>query len=180
MGTSKSFYAPRERTRLLVHNGDMGDDPKEPVARNPEQRQEFEEAAERKRRLNAWLEGMLAGGPPLAEVVKQWREGMALYESTEPPADDDDDSSKAGNPRPLEEALSEARRRIRERREEAGKPPCEIDDAERHKRSAEVTFAIEADRANGKEPTPLHLVLAARYIEGEISSDEYSLAIMHL
>ena len=157
----------------LVHNRDMADDPKEPAAN----RQEFEEAAERKRRLEAWLEGMLAGGPPLAEVVKQWREGMAMYHS---PDAEDDDNSGPGNPRPLEEALSEARRRIRQRREEAGKPPFEIDDAERHKRSAEVTFAIEADRASGKEPTPLHLVLAARYIEGEINSDEYSLAIMHL
>jgi|SRR5450631_3503468 len=171
---------PHEGTRLLVHNRDMGDDPKEPVVRNPEHRQEFEEAAERKRRLNAWLEGMLAGGPPLAEVVKQWREGMAMYHAPEAEPEEDDDSSSAGNPRPLEEALSEARRRIRERREEAGKPPFDIDDEERHKRNAEVTFAIEADRANGKEPTPLHLVLAARYIEGEISSDEYSLAIMHL
>jgi exonuclease VII small subunit len=159
----------------LVHNRDMGDDPKEPAL----SRQEFEEAAERKRRLEAWLEGMLAGGPPLAEVVKQWREGMAMYHAPEAEADEDGDSS-VGKPRPLEETLSEARRRIRERREEAGKPPFEIDDAERHRRSAEVTFAIEADRANGKEPTPLHLVLAARYIEGEINSDEYSLAIMHL
>jgi hypothetical protein len=162
---------PRTGVRL-VHNRNMAEDPKEPAA----SRQEFEEAAERKRRLEAWLEGMLAGGPPLAEVVKQWREGMAMYHA--PSADDDD--SKPGNPKPLEEALSEARRRIRQRREEAGKPLIEIDDAERHKRSAEVTFAIEADRAVGKEPTPLHLVLAARYIEGEINSDEYSLAIMHL
>jgi len=58
-----------------------------------------------------------------------------------------------------------------------GMPPLEIAEEEREKRSAQMFLSIQTDRGAGSEPTPLHLVLAARYIEGELDFEEYSIAV---
>lgn len=146
----------------------------------PEEQQAYREAAERERRLQVWLEGMLAGGPPLADAVKQWREGVPMYGPLGENAAAADEDSAPGQVKPLEESLAEVGRRVRQRRVLTGRPPLELTAEESAKRTALVTDAIETNRANGIEPTPLHLVLAARYIEGEINLDEYTQAILRL
>lgn len=163
---------------MLGNNDRMTDD-----SLIPEQRDDPEdsaEAAERERRLQVWLAGLQTGGPPLAETVSKWREGKALHESLagqhvaeDPPLD------PPLNP-PFEETLVGVRRRMRERRERDGKPPTQITREESETRLRCVIESLRADRAAGKEPSPLHLVLAARYIEGEMDLPQYTQAVLRL
>lgn len=132
------------------------------------------EAEERERRLQVWLAGLQTGGPQLAETVSKWRE--ALHESL---AGEQLAEDPPLNP-PFEETLVGVRRRMRERREQDGKPPAQITDEESEARLLRVIESLRADRAAGKEPSPLHLVLAARYVEGEMDLPQYTQAIQRL
>jgi hypothetical protein len=62
----------------------------------------------------------------------------------------------------------------------AGKPSTLIQVEEAEIRFESVVEAIQADCSIGKEPSPLHLVLAARYIEGEIDKLEFKEALLDL
>ena len=92
----------------------------------------------------------------------------------------DTDDLPAESPAPIEVSLLQCRRRIRERRELTGMPSLEIAEEERGRRSTEIIESFQTDRAAGHEPTPLHLIMATRYIEGEINSEQYSSAIRNL
>ncbi len=59
----------------------MSNDPAEQPPGNRESQQASNEATERLMRLQVWLDGLLAGGPSLAEAVKPWREGLPIYSS---------------------------------------------------------------------------------------------------
>jgi hypothetical protein len=62
----------------------------------------------------------------------------------------------------------------------AGSPSMLIRLEEAEIRFESVVQAIQADCSIGKEPSPLHLVLAARYIEGEIDKLEFKKAVLEL
>ena len=153
--------------------------PEEPEPSRVEERA-FAEAAERAKRSQAWLEGVLSGAPLPAEAREEWRKGLTNYGVAEQGRVDDTDDLPAVRPEPIEDSLMNCRRRVRERRELTGKPPPEIADGERERRLAQISGLIQTDRVAGSELTPLHLVLAARYIEGEIDFEDYSIAIGHL
>jgi hypothetical protein len=113
--------------------------------------------------------------------VKRWREGIAIYHSNpEEPAGEDESTSKEGQATLATEQLASIRRRIRERRVLAGTPSVLIQLEESEIRFESVIEAIQADCSIGKEPSPLHLVLAARYIEGEIDKLEFKKALLDL
>ena len=157
-----------------MHNIQMNEDGKERVERDAEAQAYFEEAVERTRRLRVWLDGVLGGGPQPTETMKEWRQGMAFYEvQAQIPGDDDEVKVK-----PLEESLFEVGQGIRNRREAAGKPLDVISEEERKRRFLEVVELLKKDGAEGKEATPMHLVLAARYVEGEMDLEEYSRAVL--
>jgi hypothetical protein len=140
-----------------------------------------EEGAERLRREQVWLAGVLEGAPQQADAVKRWREGIAIYHSNpQEPADEDEFTSKVSQATRATEQLASIRRRMRERRESAGKPSMLIQVEEAEIRFESVVEAIQADCSIGKEPSPLHLVLAARYIEGEIDKLEFKEALLDL
>jgi hypothetical protein len=141
----------------------------------------YKEAAERERRLQVWLKGVLAKGPPPDDVVTQWREGIEIYSAApDLRVVEDADNSPASSDAGLEQQLVKIRRRIRERRESAGKPPIAITQEESEMRAAHVLDAVRADLTEVKRPTPLFLVLAARYMEGEMNFGEFSQAVLGL
>jgi hypothetical protein len=153
--------------------------PKDPEPSLEEERA-FAEAAERAKRSQAWLEGVLSGGPLPAEASKGRRKGLTTDGVSEQNPVDDTEDLPAVRPERIEDSLMNCRRRIRERREFAGKPPLELAEGERERRSTQIRELIQTDRAAGSELTPLHLVLAARYIEGEMDFEDYSIAILRL
>ncbi len=73
----------------------------------------------------------------------------------------------------MEESLIAACRGLRERREQSGKPLPYLDEEEHRRRLTEVLEAVQAGHRPGEDFTPMHMVFAARYIEGIIDSDEY-------
>ena len=156
----------------------MSDDPKEFVTRTPDEQKAYKEAAERERRLQTWLDGMLAGAPVNADAIKDWRKELAIHDVSRETFTGDTKDAPEATVKPAVSSLMEIRRSIRERRELRGKPPLEIDEEEEcERRSAQVIEVIQADHAKGIEPTPLHLVLAARYVEGKIDFEEYRIAV---
>jgi hypothetical protein len=159
----------------------MKDDSTKPDHGRPDDQQAKEEGAERLRRQQLWLAGVLEGAPQQADAVKRWREGIGVYHSNpEEPAGEDESTSKEGQATLATEQLASIRRRIRERRVLAGKPSMLIQVEEAEIRFESVVEAIQADCSIGKEPSPLHLVLAARYIEGEIDKLEFKEALLDL
>ena len=58
----------------------MTDDSLEQPESSRETQEASAEAAERLMRLKVWLDGLLAGGPSLADAVKPWREGLPIYD----------------------------------------------------------------------------------------------------
>ncbi len=159
-----------------MHNIQMNEDGKERVERGAEAQAYFEEAVERTRRLRVWLDGLLAGGPQATETVKEWRQGMEFYEAQKLIPEDDEDRATR-KVKPVEELLFEVGQGIRNRREAAGKPLDVISEEERKRRFLEVVELLKKDGAEGKEATPMHLVLAARYVEGEMDLEEFQRAV---
>lgn len=149
----------------------MADDSVDQPQDDDETRRNSSEAIERQMRLRVWLDGLLAGGPSLVEAFKPWRERLLIYNSAVVPFPENDESEdivrRAG------EWLMAACRRIRVCREEAGEPLLDICEEEHKRRLTEVLEEIEAGRCAGEEFTPMHVVLAARYIEGVIDSKNY-------
>ena len=131
------------------------------------------EATERMMRLQVWLNGLLAGGSPLAEAVKPWREGHPLYNGASEPLAEDRDEVSEDDAKLIEEPLMSAISRLRQRREQSGDAPPEIHEEEQRRRLAEVAETVKAGRRAGEEFTPLDIVLAARYIEGVITPEVY-------
>ncbi len=127
------------------------------------------EAKERLMRLQVWL----AGGPSLAEAVKPWREGLSIYSGAAEEFAGDQNEVSVDDATLIEESLKAACHRIRERHKHAGEPLLDICAEERGRRLAEVLVEVQAGRCAGEEFTPLHVVLAARYIEGLIDWDDY-------
>jgi hypothetical protein len=160
----------------------MSDDCTDRPARTSEAQQAYDEAQERQRRLEVWLEGMLSGGPSLADTVGPWRQALAksgvLAET--PVGDQDKEGLPESNVKSVEELLLNARRRVRESRELTGKTATDITEDERNRRAAQMVEGIQNGRTDDKEPTPLHWVLAARYVEGYINFEDYSIAVLHL
>ena len=151
----------------------MSDDPVEQPPDNCESQQASNEATERLMRLQVWLNGLLAGGPSLAEAVKPWREGLPLYSGAAEILPEDRDEVPEYDAKLVEESLIAARHRLRKRREQSGKPsPC-LGQEEHRRRLTEVLEAVQAGHRAGEDFTPMHMVLAARYIEGIIDSDDY-------
>ena len=151
----------------------MTDNPLEQPERSRETQEASAEATERLMRLQVWLKGLLAGGPSLAEAVKPWREGLPIYGRASVTSADDQNEVPEDGPRLAEELLIAACRRIHVRREQAGEPPLDICEEERRTRLTEVLEEIQVGRQAGEELTPMHVVLAARYIEDVINSEEY-------
>ena len=149
----------------------MTDDSVEQPQDDDETRPNSNEATERLMRLRVWLDGLLAGGPSLAEAVKPWREGLPIYNSAAAPFPENENDVPGA--RREGEWLTAACRRIRERREEAGEPLLDICKEEHKRRLTEVLEEIETGRCIGEEFTPMHVVLAARYVEGAIDSESY-------
>jgi hypothetical protein len=145
-----------------------------------EEEQAFAEAAERAKRLQVWLDGVLSGGPSPADAKNDRRQGHSIYDGSAKNPTGVPDDLPAERPQPIEVSLLQCQRRIRERRALAGLPPLEIAKEERQRRSAQMIESIQADRDAGREPTPLHLILAARYIEGEMDFEQYSSAVRNL
>jgi hypothetical protein len=160
----------------------MSDDCTDRPAGTSEAQQAYDEAQERQRRLEVWLEGMLSGGPSLADTVRPWRQALAksgvLAET--PVGDQDKEDLPESNAKSVEELLLNARRRVRESRELTGKTAADITEDELNRRAAQMIEGIQNGRRAGKEFTPLHWVLAARYVEGYINFEEYSIAVLHL
>jgi hypothetical protein len=113
-------------------------------------------------------------------MVKQWRGDPAIADGLEGSSAGDESDQPVGKVRRIEVTLMEIRQRMRDRRQLTGKPPIEIAEEELNRRATDIVEEAQADLANGKELTPMHLVLAARYIEGEINLDEYRQAVLHL
>ena len=151
----------------------MTDDSLEQPESSRETQEASAEAKERLMRLHAWLNGLFAGGPSLAEAVKPWREGLPIYGRTAGTFAEDQNEVPVDGPMLIEESLVAAISRLRKRREQSGEPQREICDEERGRRLAEVFEQIQAGRRSGEEFTPMHIVLAARYIEGLIDSEDY-------
>jgi len=150
--------------------------PADPEQSVQEQRA-FSEAAERAKRLRAWLDGVLLGGPSHADAQNDRRQEPAMYGASAENFAGDTDDLHADMRERVEDSLLKCRRRVRERRELAGMSPLEIAEEEHERRSSQMIASIQTDRAAGSEPTPLHLVLAARYIEGERDFELYSSAV---
>jgi len=151
----------------------MNDDPAEQSAGDRETQQASDEATERLMRLNVWLNGLLEGGPTLAEAVKPWREGISIYSGSAETFSEDRDEVPEDDAKLIEEPLMAAISRLRQQREQSGNAPCEIHEEEQRRRLAEVVETARAGRCAGVEFTPLDIVLAARYIEGVITSEDY-------
>lgn len=177
-GRCQIFHGPPV-IRPLVHNRQMSEDSAEGTARANEAQQAYREAVERERRVQIWLEGMLSGGPPLADATKQWRQALGMYEDSGETSAEKEDLPEHST-KPIEDTLLQIRRRIRERRELTGKRPLEIAEDQYRRRSAQIIEALQKDFPDGTEPTPLHLVLAARYIEAEIDFEEYCNAVLRI
>src|SRR4051812_28383300 len=105
--------------------------------RGSESQARFEEAEQRTKRLRVWLDGVLKGGPQPREMAKEWRQGMPFYEAQAQIPVDEDDLATA-KVKPLEELLFDAVKRIRNRREAAGRPLDEISEEKRKRRFLEV------------------------------------------
>lgn len=127
--------------------------------------QAYDEAEQRTRRLNAWLDGVLKGGPQPTGIAQEWRQGMEFYEAQERIPEDEEDHATM-KVKSVEELLFEAVGAIRRRREAEGKPLDEISEEERERRFLEMVEKLKKDGAEGKEATPMDLVLAARFVEG--------------
>ena len=151
----------------------MSDDPVERPLGNHEGKQALDEATERLMRLQVWLNGLLAGGPPLAEAVKPWREGLPIYSGVGEILPEDQDEVPEDDAKLIEEPLMAAISRLHRRREQSGDAPLEIHEEEQRRRLAEVVETVKAGRCAGEEFTPLDIVLAARYIEGVITPEDY-------
>ena len=150
----------------------MTDDPVEQPSGDRDTQQASKEATERLMRLQVWLNGLLAGGPNLAEAVKPWREGLSIYmDAAETFAEDQDEATD--DAKLIEEPLMAAISRLRQRREQSGHAPPEIPEEEQRRRLTEVVETVKAGRRSGEEFTPLHIVLAARYVEGVITREDY-------
>lgn len=173
MPDAKSGCLPLFCQRAPVHNKNMSDDPVEQPPSNRESQQASNEATERLMRLQVWLNGLLAGGPSLAEAVKPWREGLPIYSGAAEMLSEDQDEVPEYDANLVEESLIAACRRLRERCEQSGKPSTCLDEVEHRRRLTEVLEAVQAGHRAGGELTPMHMVLAARYIEGIIDSDDY-------
>jgi hypothetical protein len=152
---------------------DMSDDSAEQAAGDHETQQASNEATERLMRLRVWLDGLLVGGPSLAEAVKPWREGLLQYDPTAVALAEDQGDAPKHNSKLTENWLRAACLRIRERRELSGDVPVEISEEEHERRLTEIFDEVEAGRFTGEEFTPLHVVLAARYVEGVIDRESY-------
>jgi hypothetical protein len=151
----------------------MTDNPLEQPESSRETWEASAEATERLMRLQVWLNGLLAGGPSLADAVKPWREGLPIYGRAAAKFAEDQNELPEDGVRLAEESLMAACRRIREGREQAGEPPLDICGDEPRRRLTEVLEEIQAGRRAGEEFTPMHVVFAARYVEGVIDSKEY-------
>lgn len=150
--------------------------PKEPDP-TVQERRGYTEAAERARRLQVWLDGVLAGVPSPADAQNDGRVGDAMHARSAENFAEDTDDLPAERPEPIEVLLLKCRRRIRDRRELTGVSLLELAKGERERRSAQIIETFLIDCAAGSEPTPLHLILAARYIELEIYVEKYSSAV---
>jgi hypothetical protein len=151
----------------------MTDDSLEQPPGDREAQQVSNEAKERLMRLQVWLNGLLAGGPSLAEAVKPWREGLPMYNGAAETFADDQDDAPEDEVKLIEEPLMAAISRLRQRREQSGNAPLVIHEEEQRRRLAEVVATAKAGRRAGEEFTPLDIVLAAHYIEGVITPEEY-------
>ena len=159
--------------KVPVHNRDMSDDPVEQPSGDRETQQASSEATERQMRLQAWLNGLLRGGPSLAEAVKPWRAGLPVYSGAEETFTRDQDEVPEDDSKLIEEPLMAAIGRLRQRREKEGHLPPEIQEEDQRRRLTEVVERVKAGRRAGGEFTPMDIVLAARYIEGVITAEEY-------
>ena len=153
--------------------GIMTDDSVEQPADNNETQRASDEAKERLMRLRVWLNGLLAGGPSLAEAVKPWREGLPIYSGAAETLVQDLNEVPVDDATLIEQSLKAACHRLRERRKQAGEQLLDICEEESERRLTEVTEEVHACSRTGKEFTPLQVVLAARYIEGVITPEEY-------
>jgi hypothetical protein len=151
----------------------MTDDPVEQASDDHETLRASDEAKERLMRLQVWLNGLLAGGPTLAEAVKPWREGLSIYNGAAETFAEDDDEVPGDHAKLIEEPLMAAISRLRHRREQSGHAPTEIHEEEQRRRLTEVVETVKAGRRAGEEFTPMHIVLAARYVEGVITQEDY-------
>jgi len=124
-----------------------------------------------------WLDGLLFGASSTPDAQDERRQGLAFDDAPVENSAGDAEDLPAERPEPIEGPLSQCRRRIRERRELAGMPPLEIAEGERNRRSAQIVASFLKDHSGGREPTPLHLILGARYIEGEMDFERYSSAV---
>jgi hypothetical protein len=138
-----------------------------------ETQQAPKEATERVMRLQVWLNGLLAGGPPLAEAVKPWREGLPIYSGPAETFAEGQNEVPEYDVKLVEESLIAACSRLRERRAQSGKPLPGLGEEEHRRRLMEVLDAVQAGHRVGEEFTPMHIVLASRYIEGIIDSEDY-------
>jgi hypothetical protein len=159
--------------RAPVHNREMSDDPVEQPTNDRDTQQASSEATERTMRLQLWLNGLLAGGPTLAEAVTPWREGPSIYRDPAETLSGDQDEVPEDDTKVIEEPLMAAISRLRQRREQSGNAPPEIHEEEQRRRLTEVVEKVKADRRAGGGFTPMDIVLAARYIEGLITPGEY-------
>lgn len=156
-----------------IDNRDMSDDPVKEPDPDRETKQASNEATERMMRLRVWLEGLLAGGPSLVEAVEPWREGLTIYSGVANTSVQDQDEVPEDDAKLILEPLMSAIGRLRQRREQSGNGPSEIHEEEQRRRLTEVVERVKADRRAGGEFTPMDIVLAARYIEGVITPEEY-------
>jgi len=113
------------------------------------------------------------GGPSLVGAVKPWREGLPIYRRASVTFAEDQTEVPEEGVRLAEESLMAAVIWLRERREQAGEPPLDICEEERRTRLTEVLEEIQAGRCSGEEFTPMHIVLAARYIESVIDAEGF-------
>jgi hypothetical protein len=120
----------------------MTDDSLEQPESSRETQEASAEAKERLMRLHAWLNGLFAGGPSLAEAVKPWREGLPIYGRTAGTFAEDQSEVPEDGVRLAEESLMAACRRIREGLEQAGEPPLDICEEEPRRRLIEVLEEI--------------------------------------
>jgi len=158
---------------LPVHNSDMSEDPVGQSDGDRETQQASSEATERMMRLHVWLEGLLAGGPSLSEAVKPWREGLSIYSGAANTLARDQEEVPEDDAKLILEPLMAAISRLRKRREQSGDGPLMIHEEEQRRRLTEVVEGVKAGRRVGGEFTPMDIVLAARYIEGMITPEEY-------
>ena len=164
---------PMSCRRPPVHNTDMSDDPVERPDGDRETQQASDEATERMMRLHVWLEGLLGGGPSLSAAVRPWREGLSIHSDAANTLARDQDEVAEGDAKLIEEPLMAAINRLRQRREQSGNATPEIHEEEQRRRLTEVVERVKAGRRAGGEFTPMDIVLAARYIEGVITPEEY-------